>query len=211
MTREQRRGARSLPRRTRSRWEYSGTRRATTVTETADRRGSSRSRSSDSPCRVVPAGRPDRRAAEKRRSRRTNGGQRHAPQQRLHLSTQHRPALHISTRQRTEHQVLWCQQREHAHPDQLPQTSLQSIPRHARLPVLRHDEASPRERQRGSRDAELEMSRPHTLPLTSHPFQIRLSRETLVSREPERLRRRRTCSAAVLSAACGPSFGDGRG
>jgi hypothetical protein len=211
MTREQRRGARSLPRRTRSRWEYSGTRRATTVTETADRRGSSRSRSSDLPCRVVPARPPDRSAARRWRSRRANGRRRHPPHQRLHFTTQHRPALHISTRQRTENQVLWCQLREHADADQFPQTSLQSIPRHTRLPMLRHDEANPRERQRGSRDAELEMSRPHTLPLTSHPFQIRLSRETLVSREPERLRRRRTCSAAALSAACGPSFGDGRG
>ncbi len=205
MTHERRRGARSLPRRTPNRWEYSGRRLETAATERAGRPGSAPSLSTVQP---APPSRLSRRRPT-RWSRRVRRHRRQPSGDRLHVATEHRPPLRIGTGERTDDDVLWCQRRQHGHAEQLPQAPLETIPRHAVLAMLRHDEPHSRERQRGSRDAELQMRAPHTLPLTPHSFQIRLSRETLVSRETERIRRRRTCSAMKRPTTCGPSCDDG--
>jgi hypothetical protein len=217
-TRESRRGVRSLPPRTPSRLEYSGTRRETAGKRRADTLGSARWPTTW--LHAPPARRGDRNRPEMsqldmwcRRVTAVDPSRRHdvheARDHGVHFGAQCAPGERIGARQGSKDDVLWRKSGQGSCTYDLTQSAFQPVSIDDLAPMLRDDEADSYARQRGSCDAKLEMSRPHTLPLTSHPFQIRRSRETLLPREPERLRRRRTCSAAALPAASAPSCDDG--
>lgn len=222
MPRERRRVARSLPRRMPNRLEYSGTRRETAATGRADTPAQAPLRTTEPhgrrsgiqaiwlhrrPLTSVPPS-PDssprrRRTAPCRvatvsalASRFTRRRQRKSANERCDLDTERLPRLSVRRREGTDDYVVGPERWQHAYPNDLAQPAFQQIPGDAVLTMLGHDETDAGAQQRGSCDAELQTGRPHTLPLTSHSLEIRLSRETLVSRKTERLRRRRTCPEA---------------
>src|SRR4051812_48325534 len=101
---------------------------------------------------------------------------------------------------------------------QLAETALETIARHRRVLVLRHDEADPRSparwtRERGSGRPDLEVRGPDALPLSCDALQLRAPRDACATRKAERrlgrLRLRRTCPGCGRSAASVPSSGDG--
>ena len=222
MPRERRRVARSLPRRMPSTLEYSGTRQETAATGRADtpaqepwRTIAQHERPSGvqaiwlhrHPLAAVPPA-PDSsprcRQMERCRmatnsalaSRFSRRRQRKSTDERCDFVAELLPRLSVGGREGADDDVVWPERWQHAHPNDLAQPAFQPIPGDAVLTVLGHNETDAGTQQRGSGDAELQTGRPHTLPLTSHSLEVRLSRETLVSRKTERLRRRRTCPEA---------------
>jgi hypothetical protein len=114
------------------------------------------------------------------------------------LIPQGREGRIVGPRARANHKVDTSlgKQRKNIAPCDFPKTSLQAIPLHNGMPVLRDNDADPWMTQKGSEDPNLEVFGSSSLPFTQNPLQIRSPRQPKPTGIGSALRRRRTWSAA---------------
>ena len=96
----------------------------------------------------------------------------------------------------TNHDIERRKVSQHARSYNLAKSSLEPVSLDGRAAKLGHNEPDPRMRQRGSKNPDLEMLGPETLPLCRGSLNISAPRDPLAARESKPVRRLRTLSEA---------------
>lgn len=87
-------------------------------------------------------------------------------------------------------------QRQQLHARKLAETPLEPVSIHCRVLVKRDHDADARNAERGSKDSDIEMNGPNSLPLSNDGLNIRTPRQPMPPRKVEAVvRRPRTCLA----------------
>ena len=105
--------------------------------------------------------------------------------------------LHVvGTRSYANHNVDRGKVSEHACSYNFAKLAFESVSLDGRASKLGHNEPNPRMRQRGSKNPDLEMLGPETLPLRRGSLNVSAPRKPLAARESKLVRRLRTLSGA---------------
>lgn len=108
-----------------------------------------------------------------------------------------------------DHDVQRERERQQALPDQFAQPAFHRVALYCRLAVARHHDPCTHSWMRGSPHPHEERVRSERLPLCSDALEVGTPRQACRRRKAESLRRLRTSTEVLPSAACAPSCGGG--